>query len=172
MSSVPASKDALVLAINNSFLKLMVDYRSVPESLSRECGIDGNIKGTMISVCDTAAYLIGWGRLIIKWYDLKAQGKNVDFPETGYKWNQLGELAQHFHNEYRQWAYNDLLNELEKTTNNVLLLIQNLTNQELYHQPWYEKWSLGRMIQFNTSSPMKNIRIKVRRFKVARVSDC
>ena len=59
MSSVPASKDALVLAINNSFFKLMVDYRSVPESLSRECGIDGNIKGTMISVCDTAAYLIG-----------------------------------------------------------------------------------------------------------------
>ncbi|MBU2238452.1 MAG: ClbS/DfsB family four-helix bundle protein, partial [Gammaproteobacteria bacterium] len=29
---------------------------------------------------------------------------------------------------------------------------------------WYEKWTLGRMIQFNTSSPMKNMCTKVRRF--------
>ncbi|TOC26278.1 hypothetical protein CGJ87_24220, partial [Vibrio parahaemolyticus] len=28
----------------------------------------------------------------------------------------------------------------------------------------YEQWTLGRMIQFNTSSPMKNVRTKVRRF--------
>ncbi|MCF9684883.1 ClbS/DfsB family four-helix bundle protein, partial [Vibrio parahaemolyticus] len=35
---------------------------------------------------------------------------------------------------------------------------------ELYGVAWYEQWTLGRMIQFNTSSPMKNMRTKVRRF--------
>ncbi|ARR51641.1 ClbS/DfsB family four-helix bundle protein [Photobacterium damselae] len=41
----------------------------------------------------------------------------------------------------------------------------SLSNHQLYQEPWYEKWTLGRMIQFNTSSPMKNVRTKVRRFK-------
>lgn len=38
-------------------------------------------------------------------------------------------------------------------------------NETLYGIAWYKQWTLGRMIQFNTSSPMKNMRTKVRRFK-------
>ncbi len=70
-------------------------------------------------------------------------------------------LAEHFH---RDWTYPDLLNELELTIQKVLSLVTTLSNHELYEVDWYEKWTLGRMIQFNTSSPMKNIRTKVRRF--------
>lgn len=165
MSSVPKNKDELILAINSIFPKLMDDYRSVPESSARECGIEGNVKGTVISVSDTAAYLVGWGKLVLKWYCLTSQDQHVDFPETGYKWNQLGQLAESFQEQYRDWNYNDLLDELEATTSEVLALISGLSNHELYGVVWYEKWTLGRMIQFNTSSPMKNMRTKVRRFK-------
>lgn len=164
MSSVPKNKDELELAINTIFPKLMVDYRSTPKNNARIIGIEGNLKGTLISVSDTVAYLIGWGKLVLKWYDLKSQNKNVDFPETGYKWNQLGLLAESFHKEYREWEYDALLAELESTVNEILLLIANLSDHELYGVEWYEQWTLGRMIQFNTSSPMKNMRTKVRRF--------
>ena len=34
-------------------------------------------------------------------------------------------------------------------------------NDELYQKTWYEKWTLGRMIQFNTSSPMKIYELKL-----------
>jgi hypothetical protein len=164
MSSVPQSKDELLSAINSIFPKLMDDYRIVPESLSCKCELEGNIKGTQISVCDTVAYLVGWGKLVLKWHSLKSQGLPVDFPDTGYKWNQLGLLAASFHAEYSDWKYEDLLTELDSTINELISLISSLSNEELYETTWYEKWTLGRMIQFNTSSPMKNMRTKVRRF--------
>lgn len=164
MSSVPESKDELLTAIKSIFPKLMHDYRSVPASLTRKCEIEGNVKGTQISVCDTVAYLIGWGNLVLKWYSLKSQGLQVDFPDTGYKWNQLGLLAFSFHDQYRDWKYEDLLSELDSTINELILLVASLSNEELYETAWYEKWTFGRMIQFNTSSPMKNMRTKIRRF--------
>lgn len=165
MSSVPTSKADLEDAIDSIFHKLMLDYRSIPENLSREVAIEGNIKGTQVSVCDTLAYLIGWGKLVLKWHRLKSQGLPVDFPETGFKWNQLGLLADRFHQDYRGWLFNDLLDEFEATVKCLRLLISSLSNQQLYQEPWYRDWILGRMIQFNTSSPMKNVRTKVRRFK-------
>ncbi|MCL1090994.1 ClbS/DfsB family four-helix bundle protein [Shewanella profunda] len=165
MSSVPQSKQELELAIDSVFPKLMADYRSIPTHMSRVCGVEGNIKGTHISVSDTAAYLIGWGKLVLKWYELTSHGLPVDFPDTGYKWNQLGLLAERFHQEYSQWQYADLLNEYELTMKKLLTLIASLSDHQLYGVTWYDKWTLGRMIQFNTYSPMKNMRTKVRRFK-------
>lgn len=164
MSSIPQNKDQLVAAISTSFEKLMADYRSVPPELARTLGIEGSVKNTTISVCDTLAYLIGWGRLVLKWYALKTAGRPVDFPETGYKWNELGRLAQAFHHQYCDWAFADLLEEFEKTTAEILNLVASLDDEALYGGAWYDKWTLGRMIQFNTSSPMKNMRSKVRRF--------
>ncbi|MBB1418945.1 ClbS/DfsB family four-helix bundle protein [Pseudoalteromonas sp. SG44-1] len=164
MSSVPRNKDELELAISSVFPKLMADYRSISKSKARKLGVEGNIKGTIISVSDTVAYLIGWGKLVLKWHHLKSQNQDVDFPETGYKWNQLGLLAESFHEKYRDWKYDDLLVELESTVHEILLLISSLSNHELYGVAWYERWTLGRMIQFNTSSSMKNMRTKVRRF--------
>lgn len=95
---------------------------------------------------------------------MKSRGLSVDFPETGYKWNQLGLLAVSFQESYSNWEYKDLLNELDSTINELIALVLSLSNEQLYETTWYEKWTLGRMIQFNTSSPMKNIRAKIRRF--------
>lgn len=164
MSSIPASKDELIAAILSIYPKLMDDYRVVPEALSRKREVEGNLKGTQISVCDTVAYLVGWGKLVLKWHRLKSGGLPVDFPDTSYNWNQLGLLAGSFHDQYCGWQYEDLLNELEATINELILLVSSLSNAELYGTTWYEKWTLGRMIQFNTASPMKNMRVKVRRF--------
>lgn len=164
MSSVPKDKQQLLDAINTIFPKLMADYRAVPGELARVCTIEGNVKGTEISVSDTVAYLIGWGQLVLKWHQLTSQNQVVDFPETGFKWNQLGLLAQHFQYHYRDWPYTALLNEFDTTISQLNELINSLSNDELYGALWYEKYTLGRMIQFNTSSPMKNVRTKIRRF--------
>ncbi|MBU3003116.1 ClbS/DfsB family four-helix bundle protein [Paraglaciecola arctica] len=165
MASVPTNKRELQLAIQLVFDKILVDYESIPADLSRTLGVEGNVKGTEISVSDTLAYLIGWGKLVIKWQRLSSANEPVDFPETGYKWNELGKLAQRFHDEYRDWNYGDLLSEFKQTVNEVLSLIDSLSDHQLYGLAWYQKYTLGRMIQFNTSSPMKNMRAKVRKFK-------
>lgn len=164
MSSIPQSKTELVSAINTIFPKLIADYELIDESRARIQELEGNVKGSKISVADTVAYLIGWGQLVLKWFNRKSQGLPVDFPETGYNWTQLGLLAVSFHRQYNNWAYCDLLTELKSTTEKIVDLITKLSNKELYESPWYEKWTLGRMIQLNTCSPMKSIRTKVRRF--------
>ncbi|WP_425642227.1 ClbS/DfsB family four-helix bundle protein [Marinomonas gallaica] len=167
MSSIPKNKDELLSAITAASSKLLEDYIAIPEDMSRVVGIEGNVKGTEISVCDTAAYLIGWGRLVLKWHSRMSSGQQVDFPETGYKWNQLGPLAQHFQEEYKDWSFISLQKALQQVTQEILALVQSLDNYDLYETLWYENYTLGRMIQFNTSSPMKNVRTKVRRFKKA-----
>jgi hypothetical protein len=67
------------------------------------------VKGTEISVSDTVSYLIGWGKLVLKWYALKSKSQHVDFSETGYKWNERGQLAEFFHSKYHDWSYENLL---------------------------------------------------------------
>ena len=167
MTSIPSNKNELHEAIANAYRLLQADYQTIPDALSRIAAIEGNRKGTHICVCDTLAYLIGWGRLVLKWHGLSLAGQPIDFPETGYKWNQLGLLAQHFHREYQHWSYSSLQTELAEVVEQILALIEGIDNSALYGEPWYNKWTLGRMIQLNTASPMKSTRQKIRRFKRA-----
>lgn len=165
MSSVPKNKEELHKSISVAFKKILADYSTIPPEISREIGVVGNVKGTEVSVSDTLSYLIGWGKLVLKWYDLKSKNQPVDLPETGYKWNQLGQLAQHFHSEYHDWSYDKLIKEFTVTTDRILILVESLDNKKLYGETWFEQYTLGKMIQFNTSSPMVNMRSKVRKFK-------
>jgi hypothetical protein len=165
LSSVPKNKEELQKSISVAFKKILADYLTIPSQLSREIGVVGNVKGTEISVSDTLSYLIGWGKLVLKWYDLKSKNQAVDFPDTGYNWNELGQLAQHFHSEYHDWSYDNLIKEFTATTDRILVLVASIDNQKLYGESWFEKYTLGKMIQFNTSSPMVNMRGKVRKFK-------
>jgi hypothetical protein len=96
---------------------------------SRVVGIIGNVKGTQISVSDTIAYLIGWGRLVLKWHDLTPKNHPVNFPETRYKWHELGKSP---------------LKEFTITTSNILVLINSLDNKTLYGENWFEKYTLGK----------------------------
>lgn len=169
MTSVPQNKQELLQAIQLSYKNILTDYLTLPEESSKILEVEGNIKGTTISACDTLAYLIGWGKLVLKWYDRKSAGLEVIFPETGYKWNELGKLAKNFHFEYASWSYSNLINEFKETINKIITLIEHSSNSELYEKDWYGKYTLGRMIQFNTSSPMKNMRTKIRKFKKAKL---
>ena len=165
MSSVPTNKEELYQAIKLNSEKILEDYLSIPKEYAHKNGIEGNVKGAIINVADTLAYLLGWGQLVLKWHQLKSEGSDVDFPETGYKWNELGQLAQHFYSQYHSWPYDKLIHEFTVTTDRILVLIDSLDNQKLYGETWFDKYTLGKMIQFNTSSPMVNMRGKVRKYK-------
>lgn len=92
------------------------------------------------------------------------QGLSVDFPETGFKWNELGKLATKFYRDYEDVAFSALLIRFESAKNALVALIKARTDAELYGVAWYEKYTLGRMIQFNTSSPYANARGRLRKW--------
>lgn len=167
--AVPQNKDELLKAINENFGTLIKDLRAIPLAIVDECSLEGHAKGTMMSVANLAAYLLGWNELVLKWLDRYAAGEPIDFPESGFKWNELGRLAQKFYRDYEAISYSQLLDRLETANRRIIAEIEARNNDDLYERPWYEgKWTMGRMIQFNTSSPYANARGRLRKWMKAR----
>lgn len=163
--AVPASKAELLQAMNQHFSKLVAELDTISNPDAQAPGMEGHSKGTVMSVNDLTAYLIGWGELVLKWVDLREAGKEPEFPETGFKWNELGTLAQKFYGDYADADFPTLLVMLKSTHARLVELVERLDDAALYGQAWYEKWPLGRMIQFNTASPYANARVRLRRWK-------
>lgn len=87
------------------------------------------------------------------------------FPDTGYKWNELGRLAQRFYADFAELGYPALLQRLDAAYTRIVARIEAENDVSLYDEPWYEKYTMGRMIQFNTSSPYANARSRLRKWK-------
>ncbi|WP_353163806.1 ClbS/DfsB family four-helix bundle protein [Empedobacter brevis] len=163
--AVPTNKEELLKAIETNYEKLKNELATVSYDMSTLQNLEGHAKGTTMSINNLLSYLIGWGKLVLKWNDKKERNEPVDFPETGYKWNELGKLAQKFYQEYKDDNFETLEIKLDETVHQILDLIHRKSNQELYEINWYEKWTLGRMIQFNTASPYTNARGRIRKWK-------
>jgi hypothetical protein len=163
--AVPQTKVELLNAMESGFAKLLSELASIPETLATTTDMEGHAKGTTMSVKDLVAYLTGWGELVLKWNWLRTAGEEPDFPETGYKWNELGKLAAKFYRDYDSLSYVQLLLRFETTHQELMSLVHSLDDGALYGRPWYGKWSLGRMIQFNTASPYANARCRLRKWK-------
>lgn len=163
--AVPKNRFELLEAIRTNYQKLAADLISVPASHAHEATLEGHAQGTQMSVADLVAYLIGWNLLVLKWCDAKARGLPIDLPETGYKWNELGRLAQKFYADHADADYPTLLRQFAEANAAIVALVERETDASLYGATWYEKYTQGRMIQFNTSSPYANARVRLRKWK-------
>lgn len=163
--AVPTTKEELIKAIETNYSKLKTELATIPADVATLHTLEGHAKETSMSINNLLSYLIGWGKLVLYWNEKKAKGEEPDFPETGYKWNELGKLAQKFYQDYQSYHFEELKTLLDETVHQLLELVQSKSNKELYEVSWYDKWTLGRMIQFNTSSPYTNARARIRKWK-------
>lgn len=163
--AIPKNKKELIQAILDNHQKLENELSDISQSQATKKELEGHAKNTKMSINNLMAYLVGWGQLVLKWEDKKSKGQEVDFPDSGYKWNQLGLLAQKFYKDYEIDDLLTLKSKLDITIKEILHLIDKKTNKELYETLWYEKWTLGKMIQLNTSSPFKNAKDRIRKWK-------
>ena len=160
--AVPASKEDLLAAIEKTFDQLSRDLDRVPIESARESVLDGHVKGTTMSPADLVAYLIGWNQQVLVWHHRRAVGLPDEFPASGIRWNELGLLAQRFYFVHRDDGWNSLRTQLSDAKNQIVDLIQGCSDEELYGEPWYGSWTMGRMISLNTSSPYTNARGRIR----------
>ncbi|GGH17733.1 ClbS/DfsB family four-helix bundle protein [Sphingobacterium alkalisoli] len=163
--AVPTNKEELIRSIKINYEKLSKELLLIPTDLTEVKELDGHRKGTLMSINNLIGYLVGWGELVLKWNHRMDNKEAVDFPETGFKWNELGKLAQKFYKDYEEEDFNSLLSKLDDTVGGILSLIEIKTNEELYEVPWYANWTLGRMIQLNTASPYANATGRIRKWK-------
>ena len=142
--AVPTSKNELLAAISITFERLCTDLARVPHDRAHEASLEGHASGTVMSPADLIAYLIGWNELVLKWLEQDDRGLTVDFPETGFKWTQLGPLAQKFYADYRHLDWPALLDRLTVAKIRLVDTISARPEDELYGRPWYGKWTKGR----------------------------
>ena len=160
--AIPSTREALLKAIDESYAKLVRELDTIPMERVDERTLEGHVKTTRMSVRDLVAYLTGWGELVLKWHAGRQAGMAVDFPETGFKWNELGRLAQKFYGDYDALTYEELRHRLTQSKDRIRAIVASTTDEALYGVNWYEQWTLGRMVQFNTSSPYANARARLR----------
>lgn len=163
--AVPINKEELQSAIQINYGKLRKELLSIAPELTDAKELEGHAKDSSMNVKNLVSYLIGWGELVLKWIAGKDANESVDFPETGYKWNQLGQLAKKFYTDYNHLNYSQLCEKLDHVVDQIQQIIEQKSNTELYEVSWYEKWTLGRMIQFNTASPYTNAKGRIRKWK-------
>lgn len=165
--AVPSSKIELIKAISENYGKLKKELTTIPLEIVYDKSLDGHAQFTKMSVHNLVSYLLGWGQIVVKWIETKDDINKIEFPETGFKWNQLGALAQKFYKDFSDNTYEDVIDQLDNVHKRILHEIDKMTNEELYRYEWYGKWTLGRMIQFNTASPYTNAKGRVLKWKKA-----
>lgn len=160
--AVAATKNELLLGIEQAFSQLSGDLDRVPPELAREPVLEGHVAGTVMSPADLVAYLIGWNEQVLTWHRRRAAGLPDEFPAPGIKWNELGLLAQRYYSEHQDDSWASLRTQLTEAKKKIVDLVDGCSDEELYGSPWYGKWTLGRMISLNTSSPYRNARNRIR----------
>jgi hypothetical protein len=161
---LPEDKSDLLIKLKKSYEKLDSEFENLEKSISRKRHIQGGV-----SACDILAYQIGWGQLLLSWEKCESSGKNPDMPAKGFKWNELGRLANSFYSSHKNKSIEVLRREFKNTVYQVSAMIERLTDEELFEtkqRRWTgKKWAMVKWIQINTIAPYSSARTKVRRWK-------
>lgn len=161
---LPTTKDELLSNLKAAYEKLDKEFDVIDSDNERKHGIEGNV-----SCCDILAYQIGWGRLLTGWEKTELRGKKPEMPASGFKWNQLGELAKTFYTEQSKKSLQQLRKEFSQLHKELADWIDSLSEKELFQpaqRQWIgDKWAMVKWIQINTIAPYKSARTKVRRWK-------
>lgn len=174
MSSIAKNKAELIKIIQTTYQKLRPEFADLPKAAIRELSMEGQIKGTKMSIHNLLSYLVGWGNLMLKWNRIYTNENRIpDLPDTGYNMNDWGKLAQRFYQDYAAEDFEKLLKHYDQVVAKILTMLEKIDDQELYGVDWYvtkssaKGYSFGRMIQLNTASPYKNAYSRIRKWKKA-----
>jgi hypothetical protein len=161
---LPINKDELLSNLQAAYSKLVEEAASIPSELERNPELEGGI-----SPCDLIAYQIGWGYLLLSWDDLETRGEAVQMPAPGFKWNQLGLLANSFYRKHHEQTLKQLLAQFDVLFGEIRLFIESNSEDTLFgigKRHWAgQKWPLAKWIQVNTVAPYGSARTKLRKWK-------
>lgn len=160
----------LAATLRAAYTKLVtaVAQISAPQRTART--IDGT--GGKVSVSDIIAYQIGWGRLLIEWYEAGLRGEIPQMPGEGFSfWDYRG-LARHFYQTYHFDGHDEQDQAFQKVVDRVLDIIAiegpkgNLDCVGVWAWctlPSGKQWTLSKWITVNTISPYKRASAMVKK---------
>ncbi|MGB8467392.1 MAG: ClbS/DfsB family four-helix bundle protein [Candidatus Babeliales bacterium] len=123
-----------------------------------------NGTGDNITIRDLIAYQIGWGNLLISWYNAGITNEHMSMPGEGFNtWNYKG-LAHLFYVKYKYSDINEQLSVLHNTVHTILIIVeQEYKNNNLDACGIWQwctlksgkEWPLSKWIRINTVAPYK-----------------
>lgn len=115
-----------------------------------------------MSPADLLAYLIGWNNQVLTRHQRRGEGLPDELHAPGTKCNEFGVLAQHYYTEHETDSWGQSRSQPHEAKNAFTELIHGYSDAEPYSQPWYGKWTIGRLILLNISSPYASARRRIR----------
>lgn len=119
--------------------------------------------GGAVSVINILAYQIGWGNLLVYWYESGLLYHHFDMPAPGFlKWDYVA-LAHHFYEKYESDVETQI-RDLQKLVQKIIALVEkehkagNLDTLGVWNWctlPSGKKWPLSKWVKVNTVSPYK-----------------
>jgi hypothetical protein len=161
---LPETKQDLLRKLESAYSGLDNMLEGIEPAQVRLRELEGEV-----SCCDLIAYQIGWGRLLLSWELTEAGGELATLPAAGFRWNQLGELAEAIYAEYADFDLPELRAEFFEVYQALYLWIEGLEERDLFQfrrRQWIgEKWTMVKWIQVNTIAPYTSARTKLKKWK-------
>lgn len=162
----------LGIEIFNSFQSLIQSILELPSNYENLKKING--AGGLISVRDTLAYQIGWGKLLIGWYEEGLAGEAPEMPGEGFSSWDYKRIALHFYQKYRMQGLQMQLLVFEKIVKTIIEITEKEhargSLEKIGVWPWCtlksgKQWPLSKWIRVNTIAPYKKASTGIRKLK-------
>lgn len=162
-----ANKEAFIAEIRKTAAAFIKEYEDISEA-DKDLRLEENER----TPYENLAYQLGWMALIQKWEQEEKDGKTVEMPAPGIKWNQMGPLHERFYADYKQSSLEEMTVMFNKAVDTTCKWIENSPNDALF-QPGGRKWAqstasnwpVWKWVHINTVAPFKSFRTKVRKWK-------
>lgn len=161
------NKSELIEAIKNSANLFTEEYFNIKETSMNI--ID---KEAAYSPFQMLAFCVGWMDLVLSWENEEQKGIQTTTLASEWKWNDLDWLYQSFYDKYNNYSLNELLNNFNQKTEDIIKLINDLHDEELFEngkRNWAKtagkEFSVCKLIHLNTVANFKNFRSKIRKWK-------
>lgn len=162
---------SLSSAIVHEYHRLMNVVRSLDTSARKLKSIEWTAGNA--SVNDIIAYLIGWGNLLIGWYQAGLRAEIPQMPGEGFfKWDYVG-LAKHFYTKYQYDTTEQQDQAFESVVVKIIEIVEhesttgNLDIKGMWGWqtlPSGAVWSLHKWITVNTVAPYKRATTAIKKF--------
>jgi hypothetical protein len=150
----PTTKQTLITAANDGFVKLWKLIDSMPEEVQNAIfAFDDRDK----NLRDVLVHLYEWHRLLLNWVRSNVAGKAVNFLPDPYNWKTYPQMNIAFWEKYQRLdtPLGESKTMLRGSHAEVLAEIEKFSGEELFpkqHFPWTGTTSLGSYCVSATSS--------------------
>ena len=145
----PQTKENLMIAAKENFEKLNTliskmsdkelttpfDFSKDEKKKEAHWKRDKNLRDVLI-------HLYEWHQLILNWVESNQKGEEKPFLPEPYNWRTYGDMNIEFWKKHQNTSLEDATKALQKSHKDVLKLVENFTNEELFSKKVY-KWVGG-----------------------------